>query len=33
MLFVLFKVMEPFGAAKTKTERWPFEAVRVQVQS
>jgi uncharacterized protein YndB with AHSA1/START domain len=33
MLFVLFKAMEPFGAAKTKTERWPFEAVRVQVQS
>ena len=30
MLYVLFKLMEPMGPARAKTERWPFEAVNVE---
>ena len=32
MLYVLFKLMEPMGPARAKTERWPFEAVNVAVR-
>ena len=31
MLYVLFKVMEPMGGARARSERWPFEAVKVEV--
>jgi uncharacterized protein YndB with AHSA1/START domain len=30
-LFVLFKLMEPMGPARSKSERWPFDAVNVKV--
>jgi hypothetical protein len=33
MLYVLFKLMEPMGPARARTERWPFEAVRVEVRT
>jgi hypothetical protein len=27
----LFKLMEPMGPARARTERWPFEAVQVEI--
>jgi uncharacterized protein YndB with AHSA1/START domain len=33
LLYALFKVMEPIGPASAKSERWPFEAVKVPARS
>jgi uncharacterized protein YndB with AHSA1/START domain len=33
LLYVLFKAMEPMSPASAKSERWPFEAVKVQARS